>query len=176
MYRTLKIVFVFFMMHLGMQQRSYAQTGGEANLKAVFIYNFTRYIEWDTASNLDKNNFVIGVLGSTPVSSALSEVARTNRVNNKRIVIRRYSKPEEIENCHILFIPKGIPFSLPSVLQRTQRGTLTVSEDVGFARQGVALNFVINNDKLKFEVNLKSLYDAGLKASSQLLKLAVIVD
>jgi hypothetical protein len=153
-----------------------AQNGGEANLKAVFIYNFTRYIEWDTSANADKNNFVIAVIGSTPVSSALSEIARTNRVNNKRIIIRRYSKPEDVEECQILFIPKGLPFSLVSVLQRIRRGTLTVSEEPGFAKQGTALNFVITNEKLKFEANLKALYLAGLKASSQLLKLATIVD
>ena len=150
--------------------------GGEANLKAVFIYNFTRYIEWDSTSNPEKNSFIIGIIGSSPVSVALAEVAKTNRVNNKRIVIRRFSKPEEIENCHILFIPKELPFSLASILLRTGKGTLTVSEEPGFAKQGTALNFIITNDKLKFEANLKAFYLAGLKASSQLLKLATIVD
>jgi hypothetical protein len=173
----LKKFFVILLLVL-LKQTAIAQSGGgEANLKAVFIYNFTRYIEWDSTANQDKNSFVIGIIGSSPVSNPLSEIAKTNRVGNKKIVIRRFSKPEEIEDCHVLFIPKDLPFSLASVLQKTGKGTLTVSEETGFAKQGTALNFIIdNNDKLKFEANLKALFVAGLKASSQLLKLATIVD
>jgi hypothetical protein len=169
---------IFFLLLLSvMRQTAAAQTSkGEANLKAVFIYNFTRYIEWDSAANLDKNNFVIGVIGPSPVTSSLSEIARTNRVGNKRIIIHLYNKPEEIRDCHILFIPKDLTFSLASILEHTRAGTLTVSETPGFARQGTALNFVIKTDKLKFEANLKALAFAGLRASSQLLKLAEIID
>ena len=173
---TLKRTFFFFLLFSLLKQGAIAQGKGEANLKAVFIYNFTRYIEWDSTANTEKNNFVIGIIGFSPVNNALAEIARTNRVSNKRIVIRYYNKPEEIQDCHILFIPKGIPYSLASVLQRTGRGTLTVSEEPGFAKQGTALNFFIDNDKVKFEANLKALFLAGLKASSQLLKLAKIVD
>src|SRR5688500_8854870 len=113
---TLKRFIFFFLLFSLLKQTAIAQGKGEANLKAVFIYNFTRYIEWDSIANPDKNNFVIGIIGFSPVNNALAEIAKTNRVNNKRIVIRYYSKPEDIQDCHILFIPKGIPFSLASVL------------------------------------------------------------
>ncbi len=173
----MKRLFVILLLIL-LKQTAIAQNGGgEANLKAVFIYNFTRYIEWDSTANQDKNSFVIGIIGSTPVSISLSEIAKTSRVGSKKIIIRRFSKPEEIDGCHVLFIPKGLPFSLTSVLQKTGKGTLTVSEETGFAKQGTALNFVIDpSDKLKFEANLNAFDVAGLKASSQLLKLAKIVD
>ena len=92
------------------------------------------------------------------------------------MVVRIYSKPEEIGACNVLFIPGHIPYSLPSILERTGKGILTISEEAGFARQGSALNFVVINDKLKFEANLKSIYSAGLRAGSQLLKLAIIID
>jgi hypothetical protein len=147
----------------------------EANLKAVFIYNFTRYVEWDSSA-IRGNEFVIAVIGSSAVTTPLIEVARTNRVNGKRISIRRVDRPEDLPSCHILFIPKNIPYSLASILERTNKGTLTVSEETGFAKQGTAFNFVIVRDKLKFEANLKALLLAGLKVNSQLLKLATIVD
>ncbi|HET6995665.1 MAG TPA: YfiR family protein [Chitinophagaceae bacterium] len=146
----------------------------EANLKAAFIYNFTKYIEWDSSNYA--NDFVIGVIGSSPVTSALMEIARTNQAKNKKIVIRVFNKPEDISFCHILFIPQKIPYPLSSVLAKVGKGTLTISEEPGFAKQGTAFNFKITNDKLKFEVNLAKLYSAGLKAGSQLLKLAEIVD
>jgi len=146
----------------------------EARLKAAFIYNFTKYIDWGTAS--DENNFVIGVLGSSLVTQSLQEIASTNTVANKKIVIKIFSKPSEIDNCDILFIPQKNSFSLQSVLDHVGKGVLTISEEEGFARQGTAFNFVIKNDKLKFEANLKAINSAGLKAGSQLLKLATIVN
>ncbi|HUR65623.1 MAG TPA: YfiR family protein [Chitinophagaceae bacterium] len=168
--RSLSLLLVCFIAATAM-----AQSRKEANLKAVFIYNFTRYIEWDSTSP-GVNDFLIGIIGPSSVTTALMEIARTNRVGHKRIVIRRFDKPEDISTCHILFIPQNMPFSLASVLERTPKGVLTVGEANGFAKQGTAFNFIISRDKLKFEANLKSLFVAGLKVSSQLLKLAVIVD
>ncbi len=146
----------------------------ESKLKAVFIYNFTNYIEWDSSSV--KNDFVIGIVGSSPVTNSLLQVAKSKSVKNKKIVVRVFNKPEEIESCNILFIPRRIPWSLFSILDKVGRQTLTVSEQPGYARLGTAFNFVIVNDKLRFEASLRSLYVAGLKAGSQLLKLAIIVD
>jgi YfiR/HmsC-like len=146
----------------------------EANLKAVFIYNFTRYIDWDTSSNA--NDFVIGVIGSSDVTGSLMQIAKTNAVKNKKIMIRVFSKPEEIGDCQILFISQKLPFSLHSILDRVGKGVLTISEEPDYAEQGTAFNFVIINDKLKFEANLKAIYSAGLKAGSQLLKLAILVN
>jgi len=76
----------------------------------------------------------------------------------------------------MLFIPRSAPFDLTEILDKVDKGTLTVSEEGGAAKLGTAINFVIINDKLKFEINKRSIYLAGLKASSQLLKLAEIVD
>src|SRR6185436_1334057 len=99
-----------------------------------------------------------------------------NTVKGKRIVIRHFNKPDEIANCQILFIPKNSPFQLQAILEKIGKGVLTISEEPGFARQGTAFNFILNNDKVKFEANLKAIYTAGLKAGAQLLKLATIVD
>ena len=145
----------------------------ESRLKAAFIYNFTKYIDWDI-SNADE--FTIGVLGSSNIYSSLLEIARTKTVNEKRIVIRHFNRPEEIINCNILFISANSLHSPEPILSKVGKGTLTVSEESGFAEQGTAFYFVVINDKLKFEANVKSINAAGLKASSQLLKLAKIVD
>ena len=147
---------------------------GEAKLKAAFIYNFTKYVEWDTSSS--ENSFVIGIIGSSNIAAPLSEIAKTNTVNTKKIIIRVYNKPEDIGHCDILFIPQKLSYPLRTVLDKTKRGMLTISEEEGWAKEGTAFNFVVRNDKLKFEANLKAIYSAGLKAGSQLLKLAILVD
>jgi hypothetical protein len=146
----------------------------EADVKAAFIYNFINYIEWDQPNN--DNDFTIGVIGSSPVTESLMNIAKTSTAKNKKIVVRVFNKPEDIGDCQILFIPQNSPFSLHSILEKTDKGMLTISEENGYAKQGTAFNFVIIKDKLKFEANLKTIYTEGLKASSQLLKLAIIVD
>ena len=146
----------------------------EADLKAAFIYNFTHYIDWDPA--VEEYEFVIGVIGPSSVVNSLNQIAKNNFVKNKRILIHVFNKPEEINHCDILFISQNCPFPLQAILNKTDRGMLTISEQAGYAKEGTAFNFVLINDKLKFEANLKAINSTGLKAGSQLLKLAIIVD
>jgi len=147
----------------------------EYNLKAAFIYNFTRFIEWDTLNN--RNEFIIGVINSSPITESFEEIARTKTVNNKKIIIRHFYTAEEISECDILFISENSKISLKEILDKTKsKNTLTISEQEGYAKQGTAINFIVINAKLKFEANTKALKSAGLTASSQLLKLAVIVE
>lgn len=146
----------------------------EATLKGAFIYNFTKYIDWNLYDN--ESAFIIGVIGSSPIITALNEIAETNTVNGKKIDIMVFDNPDEIRFCHILFIPEKVPFPLSSILAKMDKGMLTISEEPGFARHGTAFNFVRENGKLKFEANLKALSNADIKAGSQLLKLAIIVN
>jgi hypothetical protein len=146
----------------------------EANLKAAFIYNFTKYIDWGNYS--DRNAFVIGILGDAPIAKSLQQIARDNTVNNKPIVVKILDRPSQAADCDILFISKISDYSLSSILPRLGKGVLTVSEQPGYAEKGTAFNFFIINNKLKFEANLKAISSAGLKAGSQLLKLAKIVE
>jgi len=146
----------------------------EYNMKAAFIYNFTKYIDWK--SSLDENEFIIGVIGPSPINDPLGEIVKTATVDNKKITIKRFSKPADISFCHILFISRNAGFPLEDILAKTNgKGMLIVSEQDGYAGLGTAINFVIINSKLKFEANQKAINAAGLTASSQLLKLAIIV-
>jgi len=145
----------------------------ESNLKAAFIYNFIKYIDWNTDSS---NEFSIGVIGPSPVYISLQEIAATKSANNKKIVVKHFDTPDDISFCNILFISQNDPYSLSSVLAKVGKGTLSISEEPGLAALGTAFNFVEVRDKLKFEANVKSISSAGLRASSQLLKLAKIVN
>jgi len=170
-------IFVFIFLSGFSSVHLYAQTKSEAEeyaLKAAFVYNFTKFIEWEPSNNGDE--FVIGVFGNSPIIKPLMEIAQSKSVNGKKIVVRQYYKPDEIKFCHVLFIPRQTTYSLSSILPRITKGTLTISEEEGYALLGTALNFVVVNNKLKFESNIKALDTAGLKASSELLKLAIIVD
>ena len=145
----------------------------EYALKAVFIYNFTKYIEWQPYS-MDNDEFVISVLGPSPVIKPLLEIAATKTVKGKKIIIRQFYSPDDIRFTHILFISQKNTSTLYSVLSKVSKGTLTIGERDGAALEGAAFNFVIINNKLKFEANTDAITLAGLKASSELLKLAIL--
>jgi hypothetical protein len=146
----------------------------EANLKAAFIYNFTKYIDWGNYN--DRNEFVIDVLGDTTIANSLEQIAKEETINNKPIVVHVLENPSQAVDCDILFISKNCHFTLDKILPLVGKGVLTVSEQPGYARQGTAFNFIVVNNKLKFEANLKAISSAGLKAGSQLLKLARIIE
>lgn len=146
----------------------------EYTLKAAFVYNFTKYINWGPSAS--ENDFIIGIFGTSAIDEPLEQIAKTKTVNDKKIVIIHFDKPENISFCNILYIPNNVPFPLYSIITRVNHGTLTISETEGYAEQGTAFNFVLVKDKLRFESNVKVINLAGLKASSQLLKLAIIVE
>jgi hypothetical protein len=171
LYKTAVLLFFTVCSFTPRQQKDKA---GEYTLKAAFIYNFTKYIDWK--SSQDENEFIIGVIGPSPINDPLGEIVKTATVDNKKITIKRFSKPSDISFCHILFIPRNCGFPLDDILAKTnEKGMLIVSEQDGYAALGTAINFVIVNRKLKFEANTKAINTAGLTASSQLLKLAIIV-
>lgn len=146
----------------------------EYNLKAAFIYNFTKFIEWKTSPT--DNEFIIGIIGASPINDPLVEVIKTETVDGKKIIIKHFDKAADISDCHILFISRSAGAALDDILAKTAgKGMLIVSEQDGYAKGGTAINFVIVNRKLKFEANVKAINAAGLAASSQLLKLAIIV-
>ncbi|MGN6265305.1 MAG: YfiR family protein [Ginsengibacter sp.] len=168
--RFILLLFAGFVYGPGMAQVSEQ----EANLKAAFIYNFTKYIDWGNYN--DRNEFVIDVLGDTTIANSLEQIAKEKTINDKAIVVHVLENPSQAAGCDILFISKNCHFTLDKILPLMGRGVLTISEQPGYARQGTAFNFVIVNNKLKFEANLKAISSAGLKAGSQLLKLAKIIE
>jgi len=146
----------------------------EANLKAVFLYNFTKYIDWP---NLNSNQyFVVGIVGTTEITNALNQIAKTYRVEGKKILILNFKKTDEISHCDLLFISGHSDIPVLSAVSQTGRGTLTVSEESPGSSSGAAFNFIVKDDKLKFEASLKAINLTGLKISAQLLKLAILVD
>ena len=169
-----KIIFLLLLMHSA--TAAFSQTEAEeSNLKAAFIYNFTHFIDWD--DDVFPNEFMIGVVGNSLIDGPLEEIARTRTVNNKKIIIKYFKSLSEVEKCNILFISKNLKTPLSEFLSKPElKKTLIVSEKETYALKGAGINFVIIDKKLKFEINTKSINDAGLKVSAQLLKLAIIVN
>lgn len=143
--------------------------------KAEFILNFAKYVQWDPSVSGDE--FYIGILGPSPLITELERLAAQKTVNGKKIVIRQFASHEELSFTHILFVSSQAACTPEIVLENPAiKKTLIVSETPGWAERGTAINFYNNKDDIKFEANPRAIKSAGLKASSQLLKLARVVE
>jgi len=146
----------------------------EHEVKAVFIYNFTRYMRWPPAGS--QGDFEIAVLGSSPVLEPLQAIAAKRTAGERRIVVRAVSSLAALDDPEILFLPIVSTRQLADVVELTRgRPILTVAEDEGAAARGVAVAFVTREGTVRLEINRRALQGQGIQASSQLLKLATLV-
>jgi hypothetical protein len=146
----------------------------EYEIKAAFLYNFIKFVEWPSQPlRATSDTMTICVLGEDPfeVVNALKD----KTVKGRRLVVRQLSAVEP-GTCHVAFIALSEARRLPQIMQSIQgTGVLTVGEMDDFLRQGGIINFVIERNKVRFEINLASATRSGLKLSSQLLSLAKAV-
>jgi hypothetical protein len=154
-----------------------AQSVSEDQLKAVYMFNFAKFVDWpaETLRTADAPmNFC--VLGRSPASDELDVSIRGKAVNAHIIAVRHLRGPEEIKDCHLVFLAASAGKQNLKLLQAA-RGlpVLLVSESPGFAKAGGAIDFLIEDGKVIFEVNQNAAETAHLKISSKLLALARIV-
>ncbi len=141
---------------------------------SVFIYNFTKYIQWP--ETYQSGDFVIGVLGNSPISTELEKLAANKTVGLQKIVIKKFKSADEISNCHILFLPVSGNNNFEAVQEKLKgKHTLVITEKSGMAQKGSGINFIQQDNKWKFELNEAATHNAGLKVSKELSKLAINV-
>jgi hypothetical protein len=151
----------------------------EYPLKALFLYNFGSYIEWPSSTFVDERQpFVIGVLGASAIEATLREIAATRTIQGRRIVVEQFASLAALKSCQILFIPRAVgPAERAEVVETLRdQAVLIVGESPGFASQGAAVNFFIEANKIRFEINVEAARRHHLKISSKLLALARIVE
>ncbi len=147
---------------------------GEYSLKAAFIYRFTEYVNWEGLKN--KQEFKIAILGDTPLTMNLIDIAENAEVGNREISVEEYETLNEIDDCQILFVSRNSTVPLQTILHKFEgKETLIVTEKDGYAEKGACINFFLSESKIRFEVNLEAVEKAGLAVSSQLLQHAVVI-
>ncbi len=144
-------------------------------LKAGYMERFTRFIDIPDsilAPNPD-SAFIIGVLGDDPFKGALESFYQDNTIKKHRVEIRHFNNIEQAKNCHMLFVSHSIEKQLPQIVKATRGFPLiTIGETKSYARRGVMINFYIEQNKIRFEINLDTVEQSGLKISHLLLNAA----
>ncbi|HEY2930932.1 MAG TPA: YfiR family protein [Acidobacteriota bacterium] len=148
----------------------------EYEVKAAFLVNFAKYVEWPDDAAKTSGQVVIVVVGPDPFGSLLDEAVAGKTVRGRPLVVRRAARAEEIGDCQILFISASEDNRLPEILRGiAKRSVLTVGEGEQFALRGGMIGFRLENNRVRFDVNLRAAELSRIVISSQLLKLARVV-
>jgi hypothetical protein len=165
MKKILSIVIAIFLTSTAYMQTSIPKA------QSLFIYNFSRMIEWPVSYRT--GDFIIGILGSGEVALELEAYTKGKKVGTQNIQIIRYKAPAEIQQCHILFVPFARTKQLAEVVSILgSKSTLIIGEKSGALAEGASINFILVEDKIKYELKPENAHKSGIKFSAKLQEMA----
>jgi hypothetical protein len=158
-------------------QRVLAQSINEYQVKAAYLYNFAKFIEWPPeAFANDQSPLFLCIVGEDPFGQPLDGIAQGKLINGHALVVRRTTNLDDLKTCQIVFIGSGDKKRLSELLRRLKGSSaLAVGENRDFTGMGGSIQFFLEKDRIRFSINIDALQRAHLTASSKLLALAKIV-
>ena len=161
----------------GLGSSTFAQAPGEYQVKAAFLYKFTKFVDWPQEPGGDApGSLVICVVGDDPFGDTLDKVVEGKSVNGQSIIVRRMKSIQNAQACRIAFISSSEKARFRLLLDFLKGSSvLTVGDTEGFAEMGGVINFTMEEDHVRFEINVDAAKRARLNISAKLLGLAKIV-
>ena len=145
----------------------------EYRIKAAFLYNFARFVEWPQQDGRNEGNMVIGILGKDPFGPILDQIVRGKKAAGRPLEIKRLSSVDNPASCHLVFVSSLERQHIETLLTAVNgAGVLTVGETPHFLDKGGMINFVIEKERVRIDLNLSTTRAAGLNVSSQLIRVA----
>jgi hypothetical protein len=184
MLRRLGILIAVLGMTLNLTSTAGAQAGdadsSEYLIKAGFIYNFAKFVQWPSATSSQPDSpIVIGVLGTDPFGNVLDRIVEDKKIGTRGFVVKRYKwgkDLKDLKDCKILFVSASEKARIDEILLSVKGlPILTVGETPGFAERGGVIRFTLEDNRVRFEVNVDAAHQAELNISSRLLTLAKII-
>ena len=156
--------------------RSAAQVPLEYEVKAAFLLNFTKFVEWPASAFPGPDSpFTICILGRDPFGRALDEIVEGESVGGRKLAVRRTKETPEPQACQVVFVDDGEK-EVRKILSGLGTGVLTIGDGDSFIREGGMIAFVIENRRVRFDIRQSKAEGAGLRLSSKLLSVARIVE
>lgn len=163
------VVFSFLLLNAGLLN---AQS--QEKIYTSMILNFARGIQWPSFIADDK--FVIGVFEYPPLANELNIATEVAKISGKKVEVREFAYAEDVTDCHVIFIPAYKAKQVPKVLASLgKKPTLIVTNKPQLAKTTGGINLVLVNGKLQYEINCKSLEEKGMKISSALKSMGIII-
>lgn len=179
-FRTAAVALCLGLLALASAIRAQSTAGSGSSeylIKAGFIYNFAKMTEWPApAFPQPASPIVIGVLGTDPFQGMLDDVLRGKQVNGREFVVKHLKWGDDLRSCNILFVSSSERTHFDELF-RLIKGLpiLTIGDTPGFADRGGIINFVLEDDKVRFEIDVNAANQVNISISSRLLALAKIV-
>ena len=146
------------------------------DVEAAYLYNFGKFVQWPPAPGSNSQTFSICILGEDNFGKKLDDTIAGETIQGQKIAARRLTSVEAADTCQIVFIGPSEETRLARDLQALQeKPVLTVSSLPEFLERGGDIQFLIQNNRVRFAVNLSAAKRAGLELSSELLKVAAYV-
>jgi hypothetical protein len=185
MLRRFGILIVVLSMTLNWAPPADAQAGDASDsseylIKAGFIYNFAKFVDWPSTSFSQPDApIVIGVLGTDPFGNVLDRIVADKKIGSRGFVVRRYKWGKDLKDlrdCQILFVSASEKAHTEEIVEFVKwLPILTIGETPGFAERGGVIRFTLEDNRVRFEVNVDAAHKANLNISSRLLTLAKII-
>lgn len=171
---SIKVIVLSFSLVFAIGFKCHAQPT-EYQIKAAFIYNFARFVDWPTQAFADATSpMTIGLLGKNVFGDDLQQVINGKAIKGHPLQFKQFNSMPDATNCQVLFISSSEKSHFSRILARLQgTSVLTVSETDGFIEGGGMINLKIVDQKVRFEINNDAAKKAGLTISSKLLSLAL---
>jgi hypothetical protein len=157
--------------------RACARDFNEYQVKAAFLYNFAKFVDWPAQSFKGPNApIAICIVGQNPFGTMLEDTVNGKALEGRPFVVRTISDVQQAGGCHILFVSSSERKHVQPILESIRTpGVLTVGETEGFAAKGGIINFKLDGGRVRFEINVDAAAKEGLQIRSNLLSLAQIV-
>jgi len=148
----------------------------EFKVKAVFLYNFSRFVEWPAEVFTNATDpFVIGVYGENKFGTSLEEAVKGEKIDQHPIIVKYFTAASEVINCNILYVSSSNKEEIKEVITNVgSKSILTVGDSPVFPKFGGMIRFFTQDDKIRFQINDEAAKAARLKISSKLLSVAQI--
>ena len=149
----------------------------ESLVKAAFIYNFVKFVEWPAAKKISGLSQIdICAVGDSGINKAgkVFQAASTDKL--KLNLVSEKDWKTAADHCHIVFISENESAQIPQIISALKSSpVLTVSDSDDFAEHGGMIGFVVSDNKIRIAVNTKAITSAGLRVDAQLLEIALKV-
>jgi hypothetical protein len=156
---------------------SQSSFASEYQVKAVFLFNFTHFIEWpERAFDNSYSTFIIGIIGDDPFGPYLTAAVEGERLGTHIIRVERFKSVSEIKKCHILYVGSKDPVEIKNILSSAAgKSILTVGDTPNFVRWGGMIRFYTEQNRIRLNINNTLARQAGLRISSKLLRVADVL-
>jgi hypothetical protein len=152
-------------------------SSNEYLIKAAYLYHFAMFVDWPAEAFASKTApIVIGIVGSDPFGSALDATIRDKRIDGRPVLVKRLDWKEDLRQCHLVFLAAADSGRIGDLVRRLDGApVLIVAESQDLARRGAAISFRIDDNRVRFDINVDAAKRHRLTISSKVLNLARIV-